>query len=601
MTKDQILERYLNIASFGNGAYGIFAASQVYFGKQPEGPDASTRPRCSPAWSRPRSTSTRPTTERQPAGRRPAQLRDRRDGGDRRDHRRSRPTRPRRSSWRSRASARRTAASATSTNHWGFFCDYFYRWWMEQETFGATTYDRERRLKSGGYTHRHLAGHARRRTAAKTNIEQHAEDRQQATRMMLAARRAGHRPGAGAGGQPQLQARRPGQAAEQDLHQPGEGERRASGAPTRTPPTRCSPAAATSPATRPARRSRSSRMVAALEKGYPLGYTINAVLAVQVEVHRRRGSPAACPRHQQVLPEERQRQHGRRARTCGAASAARSTRTSCRWRSRPARRTWSTWPSGSASSSARQQDAELANDRSRRPVGRVHPRRLRHHAAGAGQRVRHAGRRRQVLRADPGAGDPRPERQEARRRQPALQAGGRAPRWPAPRSTRPAARSATSPRPRKCDGAHRTGTSRGIVGKPIAGKTGTTDAEKTASLVVMTKQLAVAGILADPDWPQTNQQDGAHDGVNPAVYETLRDAMKGKPRIQFTAAQRQDRRRRPAQHPGRQVPAVDEAESRLSGAGFEVDVDQRPGRLDLPGRHGGRHQPGRPHHQGRRR
>ena len=39
LTKEQILERYLNIAPFGNGAYGIFAASQVYFNKQPEGPD----------------------------------------------------------------------------------------------------------------------------------------------------------------------------------------------------------------------------------------------------------------------------------------------------------------------------------------------------------------------------------------------------------------------------------------------------------------------------------------------------------------------------------------------------------------------------------
>ncbi|WP_344316070.1 biosynthetic peptidoglycan transglycosylase, partial [Actinoplanes couchii] len=34
--KDQILERYLNIAPFGNQAYGVFAASQVYFNKKPK-------------------------------------------------------------------------------------------------------------------------------------------------------------------------------------------------------------------------------------------------------------------------------------------------------------------------------------------------------------------------------------------------------------------------------------------------------------------------------------------------------------------------------------------------------------------------------------
>src|SRR5262249_16876531 len=36
LTKQQILERYLNIASFGHRAWGVFAASQVYFGKEPK-------------------------------------------------------------------------------------------------------------------------------------------------------------------------------------------------------------------------------------------------------------------------------------------------------------------------------------------------------------------------------------------------------------------------------------------------------------------------------------------------------------------------------------------------------------------------------------
>src|SRR5690349_877427 len=36
LTKQQILERYLNSAPYGNGSFGIYAASQVYFSKQPK-------------------------------------------------------------------------------------------------------------------------------------------------------------------------------------------------------------------------------------------------------------------------------------------------------------------------------------------------------------------------------------------------------------------------------------------------------------------------------------------------------------------------------------------------------------------------------------
>ena len=35
LTKEQILERYLNVAYFGHRAYGIYAAAEVYFSKSP--------------------------------------------------------------------------------------------------------------------------------------------------------------------------------------------------------------------------------------------------------------------------------------------------------------------------------------------------------------------------------------------------------------------------------------------------------------------------------------------------------------------------------------------------------------------------------------
>ena len=47
LTKDQILENYLNTVYFGRGAYGIQAAAQAYFHKD-VGSSRSPRARCSP-------------------------------------------------------------------------------------------------------------------------------------------------------------------------------------------------------------------------------------------------------------------------------------------------------------------------------------------------------------------------------------------------------------------------------------------------------------------------------------------------------------------------------------------------------------------------
>jgi hypothetical protein len=47
----------------------------------------------------------------------------------------------------------------------------------------------------------------------------------------------------------------------------------------------------------------------------------------------------------------------------------------------------------------------------------------------------------------------------------------------------------------------------------------------------MTRQVAVAGIEADPDWPGDSTADHVH--VNAAVAQTLRDAMRGKPAQDF--------------------------------------------------------------------
>jgi membrane peptidoglycan carboxypeptidase len=123
-----------------------------------------------------------------------------------------------------------------------------------------------------------------------------------------------------------------------------------------------------------------------------------------------------------------------------------------------------------------------------------------------------------------------------------------------------------------CGGHTTAGDARGIVGHPIFGKTGTTDQDKTASLIIGTHSMVVAGYLVNPDH-QNHPYKMRHDVVNPAVEKTLRDIMKGKKKVQFkepkgTKIALGEQR----EIPGVECVSVDEAKSRIEGAGFEATV-----------------------------
>ncbi|HWB36979.1 MAG TPA: transglycosylase domain-containing protein, partial [Rugosimonospora sp.] len=152
LTKKQILERYLNIAPFGNNAYGIYAAAQVYFGVTPK--DLTLAQASLLAGLVKAPSSYNPMT--------PDGLKD---SMDRRDNyvlknmvqmgyiteadRQKAISEP--LSFK-QGKTEPNGCTSVPVNSWGFFCDYLYRWWLSQPVFGADEYERENRLKSGGYT-----------------------------------------------------------------------------------------------------------------------------------------------------------------------------------------------------------------------------------------------------------------------------------------------------------------------------------------------------------------------------------------------------------------------------------------------------------------
>jgi membrane peptidoglycan carboxypeptidase len=151
LSKPEILDRYLNIAYFGDGAYGVDAASEAYFGKPA---DALTLPEAALLAGLVQS----PDTDNPVSGDRAAALNRRAyvldamaHAGDITPDRAAaakaeplvlHPTRP----------PSGCTQVPAAHNDWGFYCDYLRRWWDAQPAFGATVEDRDRALTRGGYT-----------------------------------------------------------------------------------------------------------------------------------------------------------------------------------------------------------------------------------------------------------------------------------------------------------------------------------------------------------------------------------------------------------------------------------------------------------------
>ena len=151
VSKQEILQRYLNSAYFGHRAYGIFAAAQVFFSKTPAKLDLN-------------EAALLAGLVKAPSAYDPALKNNQQAATDRRNYvidqmqkigviSTDQAAEAKAAKIKLRLSSPPNDCVSVSKEHndWGFFCDYFRNWWLEQPAFGPTPQEREENLRRGGY------------------------------------------------------------------------------------------------------------------------------------------------------------------------------------------------------------------------------------------------------------------------------------------------------------------------------------------------------------------------------------------------------------------------------------------------------------------
>ncbi len=150
VSKDDILERYLNIAYFGHRAYGAFAAAQIFFSKLPSQltlVEAATI-----------AGLVKAPSAYDPASNESTAAKDRRDWvlqqmadakyvtGEEAEAAKAQPV-----ALNVYNPPNECVSVTPEHNSWGFFCDFFKTWWMKQPAFGDNPQERLDKLRRGGF------------------------------------------------------------------------------------------------------------------------------------------------------------------------------------------------------------------------------------------------------------------------------------------------------------------------------------------------------------------------------------------------------------------------------------------------------------------
>ncbi len=566
LSKDQILERYLNIAPFGNQAYGVFAASQIYFNKKPK--DLTIGQAAMLAGMVKAPTSFNPTTD---SGYK--QILKRRNTYILPDMLSSGSITAEQEAAALKEPIPRTVKPvgngcvSVAKNSWGFFCDYFYRWWMSQDAFGATPYDRERRLKSGGYR-------------VVTTMDVDAEDAARArVNSKLADTNknaillAGVEPG---NGKVRLLATNRKYKLDEANNGISSDPNKAAQKIRGTYPNTTNPLITGGAGINGFQAGsvfKMFTMVAALEKGYPLGYTIDAPAQYHSHYPIEYGSPSACPGTSDWCPGNgREGEAGVYNMWTGFGASVNTYFVPLEERA----------GADNAVAVAKRfgvqfrdpHDATLASPSSSASWGAFTL------GVSASTPLDMANAY-ATLAGDGMYCDPTPIEQITTQDNVQLDVGKphctRATTADIARAALDAARCPVGDQAQlgTCGSGTATQT-HDAVGHPVFGKTGTTDDDKTAALIVGTTSLVVGGYLVNPDY-QNHSDKMSHDLINPAVWQTLADYMDGKPQVQFKTPDN----RKIAVGDQRSIPVVtcaplNSAKDQVDAAGFTVSVSDHP-------------------------